>query len=174
MKTSLLLALVSQLAIYHQSNQVVVRWMGNWSLQSSTNMVQWHTEPATNTIKFFRLVSPATSVFCVIRNGETNDFVVPVGSNQYRSYVWLAAITEPLSAHPTFMVRSGQAHLHPPLFTDVGILRESESRGVYDAGIRAYCVTVDIQDRITTPLVIRVIGGTQAQPYWAYARFTNP
>lgn len=172
MKTSLLLALVSQLAIYHQSNQVVVRWMGNWSLQSSTNMVQWHTESATNAAKFFRLVAP-TNILCVIHNSETNDFVVPVGSNQYRSYVWLAAITEPLSAHPTFMVRSGQAHLHPPV-TDTGILRESESRGVYDAGIGAYCVTVDIQDRITTPLVIRVIGGTQAQPYLAYARFTNP
>lgn len=169
----IVLLLFAQLSISQQSNQITAQWSGNWLLQSSTNMVQWHTEPATNPAKFFRLVAP-TNILCVVRNGETNDCVVPEGSNASPSFVWLAAITEPFPTHPTFMVRAGQAHLHPPRLTDEGILRTSESRGIYDSNLGAYTVTVEIQDRITTPLVIRVIGGTTEQPYLAYARFVNP
>lgn len=175
----MLLILIAQLSISHQSNQVTVQWTGNWLLQSSTNLTTWQTEAATNfytepidRLKFFRLAGSTNVPICVLHNGQTNDCIMPVGSNQFRSYVKLIAVTEPLPSNPTFMVRAGQAHLHPPLFTDTGILRESESRGIYDNG--GYYVMVETQDPITTPLVIRVIGGTPEQPYLAYARFTNP
>lgn len=184
-----MLLLIAQLSISFEAPNVVVSWPATnwtWSLQSSSGGA-WETVttapetngnqlavriPATDSVRFFRLVEATNTVF--VRNGETNDFQVRVGQNQSPAQVWLVALTEPLPDNPTFMVRSGQARLFPPRYTDEGILRESESRGEYDWALQGYRVLVKIQDPITTPLVIRVIGGTQQNPYVAFGRFVNP
>lgn len=181
-----LILLIAQLSISIEAPNVVVSWPATnwtWSLQSSVGGGAWETVttapetngnqlavrlPATDSVRFFRLVEATNTVF--VSNGETNDFQVRVGQNQSPAQVWLVALTEPLPDNPTFMVRSGQARLFPPRYTDEGILRESESRGEYDWILQGYRVLVKIQDPITTPLLIRVIGGN----YLAYARFVNP
>lgn len=181
----MLLLLLAQLSLSLEAPNVVVSWPATnwvWSLQSSSGGT-WETVTtapetngnqfvvrilATSSMQIFRLVEATNTVF--VRNGETNDFQVRVGQNQFPTRVLLVALTEPLPDNPTFMVRSGQARLFPPRYTDTGILRESESRGEYDWILQGYRVLVEIQDPITTPLLIRVIGAN----YLAYAQFTNP